>query len=201
MIPKPALVTSLLLVVAVMAFAGLAYQTVPVGTTQTETLNSYSPYAVVNTSLWLTSTSTTTTVTYPATTACEESYFPAVCNSYPGGTARVIYIITGITVHYMYQVQETATVPYAATESSTSFMPAVAALGLTDGLFIALAVLVIGILALLTGYIILKSSTHHKPKQATLSQFVQAPTSCIKCGAPLPPASEFCNKCGTRQQA
>ncbi len=44
-----------------------------------------------------------------------------------------------------------------------------------------------------------RKSSHKLSKQATLSQFVKASTSCTKCGANLPPASEFCNKCGTKQ--
>jgi ribosomal protein L40E len=59
---------------------------------------------------------------------------------------------------------------------------------------------IIGVLVIVVLFFALqKRRTTHRPKQATLSQFVNVPTSCIKCGAALPPASEFCNKCGTKQ--
>ena len=32
------------------------------------------------------------------------------------------------------------------------------------------------------------------------SQFTNLPTQCMKCGAELPPASNFCNKCGAKQE-
>ncbi len=55
-----------------------------------------------------------------------------------------------------YEEQNTATIPYietvscSITESSTGLVPASAALGLSDGSFTALAIVVIGILAFLT---------------------------------------------------
>lgn len=100
------------------------------------------------------------------------------------------------TEHGHYPYSQTSS---SSTESSTSIVPESAPLRLTDGSFTPLAAIVIGILVLLTVYVILKPRTAHGPKHATLSRFVKALTSCIKCGAELPPASEFCNKSGTKQ--
>lgn len=172
-IPKPAMVTGLILAVAILAFAGLAFQTVPASVAYTETLTSYSPYSVHTTTTYLSTSSTTTTIAYPATTTCVESMYPAICSSYPPHTVRIIYIITGITVHLGYWTQEIAAVPYSVTASSTSLIPASAAFGLTDGLFGALALIVVGQLALLTAWATLKARTTHKPRQAKLGQFAK----------------------------
>jgi hypothetical protein len=60
------------------------------------------------------------------------------------------------------------------------------------------AAIVISVIVLLAVYLTMRLRMHN-PVQATLSQFTKTPTSCIKCGAELTPASEFCNKCGTKQ--
>lgn len=162
MIPKPTIVTGLLLAVAVLTFVGISYQTVPMSTTNTEALTSYSPYSVHTTTTYLSTSSATSTYTLPATTSCGGGFYPAICNSYPPSTVRVIYVITGLIVHLGYWTQETAAVPYTVTESSTSLVPASAALGLTNAVFTTLAVVVIGILALLMAYVTLKPRVTHR---------------------------------------
>jgi ribosomal protein L40E len=143
------------------------------------------------------------TATTTLTDSVEMGYY-----CFPNCDLYHVYYFTYTIVGYLestFTVQNTATIPYSQTvtssitQSSTSLVPASAALGLTDGSFTALAVVVIGILALLTAYLTLKPRVTHRPRQAKLSQFAKAPSSCIKCGAKLPPASEFCNKCGTKQ--
>ena len=206
------MVTGLLLAVAVSAFAGLAYQQVPMSTTQAitkesiQTSASYSLYLVANTVTYTTTSTTTTIRTEDPTTICDNSgQYPSYCVGYPAATATLIYIYTDIPAQSIYSMQETSIVPYSqtltssVTESSTSLVPASAALGLTDGSFTLVAGLVIGILAILMTYLILKPGITHRPKQATLSQFVKVPTTCVNCGAALPPVSDFCNKCGTKQ--
>jgi hypothetical protein len=193
-IPKPALVTGLLLAVAILSFAGLRYQTVPMSTTQTitqestETLVSYSPYMAPR-------TLTYANLIWPTATAtlCENNGAgPCALITYPAS-----YWVS-VTLPSTYEMQTTALIAYSqtltssSTESSTSMMPAYAALGLTNGSFIALAVIVTVILALLTAWVTF----------VVLSQFVNAPYSrmwCRMCGAKLPPASKFCDKCGTKQ--
>lgn len=234
MIPKPVIVSGLLLVVAVLAFAGLGYQQVPmsttktVGQTSTQVEFSYSPFLGTNTVAYSTITTTipSTSLVVGATTGCygpncyytaystigycysssglQWSYCGVYC--YTPAISGVLYVCYAVkytsTVDSTYEAQDTATIPYSqtltssVTKSSTSLVPASAALGLTDGSFTVLAVVVIGVLALLTAYAALKPRTTHGPTQATPSQFVKAPTSCIKCGAELPPASTFCKSVG-----
>ena len=205
------MVTGLLLAVAVLAFAGLAYQTVPVSTTQTltqqstETGLSYSPYFVANT---YTLFYTYTYSSFGSVTQYCSVYNPNFCYTYVTAGYWTYWTETlgGETATTR---QETATVPYSQTATSSitetstnlvpNLVPASEALGLTDEQFGALAIVVIGIFTLLTVWVILKPKITHRPKQATLSQFAKTSSSCIKCGAELPPASEFCNKCGTKQ--
>jgi ribosomal protein L40E len=194
------MITSLLLVVAVLAFVGLAYQQVPMSTTQTSTkaLTSYSPYFLMNT---VTYTTTSSTVYFTEATICPNG--PG-CD---GVDYQLLYYYVWTlftnTLQSTYEIPTIAVVPYSQTltESSTRRVPASAALGLTSSSFTTLAAVVIGILVLLTAYATLKPRMTYRPKQATLSQFAKTPSSCIKCGAKLPSASEFCNKCGTKQSA
>ncbi len=157
MIPKRVMVSGLLLVVAVLAFATLAYQQVPMSTTQesTETLTSYSSYFLTNTVSYVT---TATTVAYLV--GNNGGIIIAGCPDHP---CTVFFTNVNInTGQSVYETQNTATIPYtkSLTESSTILVPASAALGLTDGSFTALAVVVIGILALLTAYVIMKTKNH-----------------------------------------
>jgi ribosomal protein L40E/Tfp pilus assembly protein PilV len=205
MISKPALITILLLALAVVTFAGLTYQTVPTSTTQTvtqmpvQTWFSYLPYLETNTSA------------YTTTEAYTYSYYsgPSYCNvggcNYGAVSTITTTFANTLTLNSTYQVQEittitsSRTVTSSTTESSTSLVPAYSSVGLSGAAFGALSIVVIGVLVFCTAWILLRETIHHKPKQATLSQFMKATPSCIKCGAQLPPASEFCNKCGTKQ--
>jgi hypothetical protein len=167
-LPKAALVSCLLLVVAVLAFAGLGYQQVPMSTTSTSTWNSYPPYAVTNTATYTATTIQTVTLLSPV--------LMANLNGAPyEATTYVVYATSTYTfvqpLSSIYEIQRISTIPETQTLSSTSLVPESATLGLTDGSFIVLAAIVIGILALLTAYLILKPRTRRKPKQATLSQF------------------------------
>ena len=210
MIPKVAIITALLVVVAVLAFAGLAYQTVPTSTTQTitlestETRKSYSLYLVANRPTY-----TTTSVSMITVTST-------------GGEAGCLYDQYGcipwyVSVYYSsvtfmntrqstYETLTTTVIPYSqtvtssVTQSSTSIVPASAALGLTDGSYSGLALVVFGTLAVLAGWVIFNPIMDMgQPKQATLTQFTSVPTSCIKCDAEIPPASAFCDRCGAKQ--
>jgi Tfp pilus assembly protein PilV len=173
------MVTGLLLVVAVLAFAGLNYQQVPMSRTQTvtqtstETEASYSAYlTLVPSSYMETNVQAYSTLTLFCLT---RYYLVTTCAVFAGWGSTT----TTETIQFANFASNTTTIPYSQTltssitESSTSAVPASAALGLTDGSFIAVAVIVIGVLAVLTAYLILKSRTRHKPKQATLSQFAK----------------------------
>ncbi|MGA2628026.1 MAG: hypothetical protein ABSF63_13325 [Candidatus Bathyarchaeia archaeon] len=163
MIPKPALVTGLLLVVAVLAFAGLGYEQVPMSTTQssTEPLISYSPYMVEKTK--------TSTIWVPMAMPYSTQTIGSVGCFVPGWYCTqyyfTLYSSSTTTLQNTLTIshQNTATISYSrtVTASFTSLVPASAALELTGGSFIALAVAVIGILALLTAYATLKTRTTH----------------------------------------
>jgi len=205
------MVTGLLLIVAVLAFAGLAYQTVPmiVPETKTETFIRFQtgpqPTQVVSTYIgpigttwepgqWIIEYNTAGGTTYEEDILCNGGYSGYEPCSLTWEVTYTNVMLSTPTIAYSYTA--TSFVPV----SSTSLVPASVALGLTDVSFTALVVVVIGILALLTEWVTLKSrESTHRAKQATPAHFVNASTSCIKCGAELPPASDFCNKCGTKQ--
>lgn len=205
-----AIITGLLVVAAVLAFAGLAYQTVPLSTTQTITRestdagDSYSPYLVTNTPTYTTTSVSMTTLTSS------------------GGEAGCLYDEYGCTPPYVsvyyssitlmntlqstYEIPTTAVIPYSqtqttsTTQSSTSLVPASSTLGLTDGSFSGLALVVFGILAVLAAWVIFNPIMDMgQTRQTKLTQFTKSPSTCIKCGAGLLPASAFCDRCGAKQ--
>lgn len=210
------MLTGLLLIVAVLSFAGFAYQTVPASTTETitqestESLVSYSPFTVTNT---LTYTTSAVMVVWGGNLPGNSCPPGGCCVPQPGeetfclpsGQTVNYYFTERHTVSQPYLAQSTATIQYSRTltssitESSTSLVPAYSTVGLTDTAFGALSILVIGILALVTGWVALKSRHVQGEKQATMSQFMKSSDTCVNCGADLPPNSTFCNKCGTKQ--
>jgi hypothetical protein len=169
-IPKPAIVTGLLLAAAVLTFAGLAYQQVPMSTTQTLTQQStttwieHSHYAGVKTVTY-----TTTGFLWPSYTKVGLVCFTAFCVA---GTHTLkcnhaaCNVVTYAT-ESTHALQNVATISHSQTattsitENSTSLVPASTVLGLTDGSFTILAVTVIGILALLTAWVELKPRLSH----------------------------------------
>ncbi|MGD0424389.1 MAG: hypothetical protein ABSA92_13175 [Candidatus Bathyarchaeia archaeon] len=156
------MVTVSILVVAIVAFTGLAYQTVPMSTTQTitqqstTTWSSYSEYMVTNfvtyttTSYWGTATVTwmpgcysyapcfpiTLSLPEPTTTELAQSTLESP------NTATVLY---------------SQTVTSSITVSSTNIVPAYSSVGMNDASFGALSILVIGILTFVTAWLVLKS--------------------------------------------
>ena len=182
MMPKPAIVTGLLLIVAVLAFAGLAYQTVPMSTTSTATSSftrnwtSYAPYSMTGTATHRSTTFWTVTSAFWAGALNGWNYACQVNGDCGVGYATSTYSVVLPPFLITYGVQRTSafleaqTLTSSTTQSSTSIVPASTALGLTDATFTTLVALVIGILALLTGWVALKSrGSAHRPKQATPS--------------------------------
>ena len=190
------MVTGLLLVAAVLTFAGLAYQTVPLTATQTmtreliETGASYSPYPVTDT---LTYTTTSVSVSTLTSTGGEAGCLYDEYGCTPWYVSVSHSSITFInTLQTTYETSTTAVVPYSqtvtsqVTESSTSLVPASTALGLTDGSFTILAATVIGLLTLLTAGLTLKPRMTGRPKQATPSEAPPAATA-VPAPQPEPP--------------
>jgi hypothetical protein len=117
-----------------------------------------------------------------------------------------------------YSEQTTETFPYRyiatnlTTESSTSLVPASTLLGFTDGVFSTLAVLVIGVLVILTAWFALKPKMTSRREQAKLSHFQTSSDSklapqtesiteiqvikCSHCNAEVSRERIICPKCG-----
>lgn len=214
MIPKRAIVSGLLFVVAVLAFAGLGYQQVPVIITQTKA-ETFIRFQVGARPTLVESASVTTTTELVGDYQ-QSGYNPGNCYGFDcGGDYEndvPVYATEVSTTFFPVWSSPTVSYSYTATSfvavSSTSLVPASDALGLSQEVFATLAYVVIGSLALLVvfvfpfrlAYASLKSTPSYSPEQMTTTQFVKAQPSCIKCGAELPPASEFCNKCGAKQE-
>jgi hypothetical protein len=188
------MVTGLLLVVAVLAFASLAYQQVPVSVPYTATEQFIrSQVATVPTLVESTSLTTATQIVgwdvqegYNAGNGCGGFS----CGGYYENDIPV-FATEVMTSLFPLWSKATTSYSYTATSfvaaSSTTIVPASVALGLTEVSFTALVLVVIGILALLTEWVMLKSrESTHKPKEAVLSQFVKAP---------IPPASNVVPNC------
>ncbi len=189
------------MLIAIVTFVDLAYQTVPLTTAHTVTeqstveLVSYSPYQEVQI---LTYTNTELgTLTYVPPQLC---FNQSSC--YPTGPTVTALVTNMLVYDSTIQIQETKTftssviATISATENSTSLAPEYSTLGLGHAAFGALAVTVIGILILL---IILTGvrAVFHKPKQPATS--LNVPVSCVSCGHQLLPGSRFCNNCGAEQ--
>jgi hypothetical protein len=96
------------------------------------------------------------------------------------------------------ELTSTSSVRYTheSTHAYSQNVPPYASLGLSDIEFMFVAMLII----MMGGFAIFYSRRGFvRPQQTTLSQFIPAKPSCLECGADLPPASKFCNNCGTKQ--
>ena len=116
MIPRATLVTGLVLLVLILAFAGLAVQRVPTSTTetyseeQTQSGYSYSPYMTTETVF---STATSSYLAAVVTSGIPETFPPCP----PCGTTTAYYIV------YPTQtilVEKSATIPYINTRTNVT---------------------------------------------------------------------------------
>ena len=207
MMPRVAIITGLLLVVAVLAFAGLAYQSVPMSRTSTVTGSFTRNWSELEYYTMTVTDTSTPTIVWTATHSYYVGYTGFSCPIPPASCVSIatwsVALQPSLTT---YEPQSTLTVPEAetvtssVTESSTSVVPASAALGLTDGSFSGLALLVFGTLSVLSAWVIFNPIMDMGQDKATPTQFTKVPTVCIKCGAEIPPASAFCDRCGAKQE-
>jgi len=199
-------VAGLLLAVAISTWGGLAYQTVPVSTTQTMTVEStemsvsYSAYLATSTAAYPTQFFSTSIYSQPAATVCAGLY-PGACVGYPPTViTRNIPVIE--TAQSTIQVQDTATISYSLTAtssitgSSTIIVTAYQALGLNALTFNVVAITIIALLALTTVWI----AKANRPKsESETEKAVPSSNPCVECCEELPPNSKFCNNCGAKQ--
>jgi len=200
------MVSTLVLVVAIVGLAGLAFQTVPMSTTRTitqestEHVASYSPYIV--TYIFTTAYST---ITYSLWNWQCSTPIPGQvpqCSNLVGSwtTWANGLVAIGITQRQdSTSILYTQTVTSSITESSTNIVPAYSSIGLNAASFVVISVLVICILVLVTVWIALKSKPSHMTKLATMSGFMKSSHTCVKCGIKLSLKSTFCDRCGTKQ--
>ena len=199
-------VAGLLLVVAILTFGGLAYQTVPVNITQTMTEEStgmavsYSAYLATSTAAYPTQFFSTSIYSQPAATVCAGLY-PGACVGYPPTViTRNIPVIQ--TAQSTIQLQDTATISYSLTvtssitESSTIIMAAYQTLGLNALTFNVVAITVIALLALTTVWV---AKTNRPKSESETGKAAPSSNPCVECGQELPPNSKFCNNCGAKQ--
>ena len=187
--PKPAIVATLLLVASVLAFAGLAYPAVPVSTTQTiiqsstTSLDYYESRTATEITQYITSRYVPTTETFVMIGNWEFLYNqynqPVTLEYIPYGPTVTITNTTlePFMTYSSYAEQYTVAVPYhytatsSITVTSTNLVPASALLGLTDGVFSTVALLVIGNLFILSAWIALKPKMTTRREQPMLRHF------------------------------
>lgn len=112
------------------------------------------------------------------------------------GTSYSPYLMTKTLMQSPYLMQGAATIPYSQTLYYTQYYTETTSL--SDAVFGALSILMIGILAFMTTCAALKSKHTHGSKWATTWQFIKSSDSVVRCESELSPASAFCNKSGTK---
>lgn len=193
------LLSSVILLIITASFGSLAYPSINVQSYSTETvmsstMNRY-PYTIYS------------TTSYYSTFPQLASILNTDCELISGGFAyppcippyRTVTVYATNTTLSVLATTSTSTMQLAftniLTHSSSQNVPPYSYLGLSDSQFLTLALFVLVMAGLAMGY----SHQVERTKQTKLSQITQTKSSCVKCGIELPPASVYCNKCGTKQ--